>query len=118
MRVLVCGGRNFTERDLLRSTLDRLHKETPIEAIIHGGATGADTLAGWWASINEVKILDYPADWKKHGNAAGPIRNQEMINTSKPTLVVAFAGGRGTADMVRRARKAGIPIIKVERQDP
>jgi hypothetical protein len=57
-----------------------------------------------------VPVVRYPADWARHGNAAGLVRNQQMLDDGKPDLAVAFPGGKGTADMVRRARKAGIPI--------
>lgn len=110
MRVLVCGGRDFDDRELVRVVLDRIHKETPITAIIHGAAPGADTLAGWWATVNEVQNLDYPADWNRYGRAAGPMRNDLMLRVAKPDMVLAFPGGRGTADMVRRARSAGVPV--------
>ena len=115
MKVLVCGGRNFDDREFVRIVLDRIHKETPITGIVHGAAPGADTLAGWWATINEVPNLDYPAPWRTHGKAAGPIRNQMMLDAEKPDMVVAFPGGRGTADMVDRARRAGIPTDFADR---
>ncbi len=55
----------------------------------------------------------YEADWHEHGRAAGPIRNARMIAEGRPDLVIAFPGGRGTADMVSRARKAGIEVREV-----
>lgn len=36
-----------------------------------------------------------------------------MLDLAKPDVVVAFKGGRGTADMVRRAREAGVKVIEV-----
>jgi hypothetical protein len=48
------------------------------------------------------------ADWEKLGRSAGPIRNQAMLDEGRPDLVVAFPGHHGTADMVRRARAAGV----------
>jgi hypothetical protein len=61
-----------------------------------------------------VPIDVYVAQWKKHGRAAGPIRNQRMLDEGKPDLVVAFPGGRGTADMIRRAERAGVPVQQVQ----
>lgn len=84
-----------------------------IEAIIHGGARGADEGANDWAGSEHVPARAFHADWRKHGNAAGPIRNQRMIDEGKPDIVIAFPGGRGTADMVRLAEAAGIPVIHV-----
>lgn len=113
IRVLVCGGRNFADYTDLCARLDRLHSFRGISKIINGGAPGADTLAARWAIERGVPLATYPADWDKHGRAAGPIRNQQMIDDGKPDAVIAFHGGRGTADMVRKAEKAGIGIVAV-----
>jgi acyl-CoA synthetase (NDP forming) len=58
-------------------------------------------------------VTSFPANWKKHGKSAGPIRNQLMLDVGKPDLVIAFPGGSGTADMIRRARKAGVPVKEI-----
>lgn len=114
MRVLVCGGRDFKDYGLCLSYMDRLHAEVGITCIIHGGARGADELADWWASRwAGIESVEYEADWDKHGRAAGPIRNQLMLDEGRPQIVVAFPGGRGTADMVRRARASGIDVRQV-----
>ncbi len=112
---LICGGRNFMDWEMFdaaMSDLLRLRGGLP-ETVIHGGAGGADTLAGRWGEKFALSVLVFPADWKAHGRAAGPIRNQEMIER-KPDFVVAFPGGRGTADMVRRARKAGVDVAEIK----
>lgn len=108
-RTLVCGGRNYSDRERVYHFLDHLSPKTVIE----GAATGADTMAGDWAREHNVECLEFKADWDMHGKSAGPIRNQQMIDEGKPTLVVAFPGGKGTADMLARARKHNIPIIEV-----
>ncbi len=114
MRVLVCGGRDYDGAKRLNEELYRIHKETPITHIIEGGARGADQLAGMWAAVaGGVEHLLFLADWGSYGKAAGAIRNQRMLTEGKPDLVVAFPGGAGTADMVRRAEAAGIKVIKV-----
>lgn len=115
-RVLVCGGRDFADADLLNSELDRIHDwslDGPITSLIHGGARGADTLAGKWAKANGVPVRVFPANWQEHGRGAGHIRNQQMLDEGKPDLVVAFPGGAGTANMIQRARKAGARVIEV-----
>lgn len=66
-----------------------------------------------WAVVNWAQFEEYPADWKRYGMAAGPIRNRRMLKEGKPDIVIAFAGGRGTADMVRQAKAAGVPVVKV-----
>lgn len=81
--------------------------------VIHGGAQGADRIAREWCICRKVECRGYAADWKRHGRAAGPIRNQRMLDDGKPDLVIAFPGGRGTADMVRRAIATGIRAIEI-----
>ena len=110
MRIIVCGGRDYTDAVSVNEVLDRIHAEKHITHLWHGNARGADTLAAEWGSRQRnMSVNAVPADWKKHGKKAGPIRNQNMLGQN-PALVVAFAGGRGTADMVRRARKAGVDV--------
>lgn len=117
-RILVCGGRDFADRRRLGRALIEFaprnatcpNRET---VIIHGGAPGADSLAGEWADLWSLRSEAFEADWQAHGSAAGPIRNQRMIDDGKPDLVIAFPGGRGTADMVRRARAAGIEVREI-----
>lgn len=111
MRVLVCGGRDFSDRDAVYDELDRLMPT--MSALMCGGAPGADTIAWDWGWSRNFHCERYHADWREHGRAAGPIRNQRMLDEGKPDLVIAFAGGRGTADMVRRARAAGVEVREI-----
>ena len=113
MRVLVCGGRNFNDAMYLIKSLDQAHMHGPITTLIHGCAQGADSLADLWAEKNQVQVERYRADWRKYGNGAGPIRNEQMLQQGKPQLVIAFTGGRGTNDMIRQARAAGVPVMKL-----
>jgi hypothetical protein len=111
MRVIVCGGRDFDDRDSAFAALDRIHAETPITVVVHGGARGGDTMAGEWAAARSVSVEVFAADWQRHRRAAGPMRNQQMAD-SGADLCVAFPGGKGTADMMRRARAARIRVIE------
>lgn len=113
MRILVTGGRDFEDQALLESVLDSLQSMHHIEAVLHGDASGADRLAGQWAKSRNIAVEAYPADWKKFGRAAGPIRNQKMLDEN-PDILIAFPGGKGTADMVSRAKKAGLVVVVVE----
>ena len=109
-RILVTGGRGYADQALLFGVLDMQAEQSHVGAIIQGGAEGADRLARLWCHSRMVRYDNYPAEWRKHGKAAGPIRNQQMIDEGRPTMVFAFPGGRGTADMVRRAKAAGVPV--------
>ena len=113
MRILVTGGRDFDDRVLAFRELDAIHSVTPVITMIHGAASGADTLADEWAKTQGVAIVSCPADWKRHGRAAGPIRNREMLEQQKPDLVVAFPGGKGTANMISLAKRAGVQVIDI-----
>jgi hypothetical protein len=120
MRVLVCGGRDYDSADacnwLHRFALidigERLGRTVrKVDAVIHGGASGADLGGAQWGEDEGVKVLCFKADWKKHGKSAGPIRNRRMLQEGKPDVVIAFAGGKGTADMVRQAEEFGVPVV-------
>lgn len=114
MRVLVCGGRDYDDRDHIWNTLTAIDAEKRIEVVIHGAATGADSEGMIWAqAMPGCKHAPFRADWRTHGKAAGPIRNQRMLDEGKPDLVIAFPGGRGTADMVRRALAAGVEVREI-----
>lgn len=110
LRVLVCGGRNFNDALTLGSWLGGIQKQHGIDLLIHGGAPGADFMAAKFAEWQGIPVQEFPADWTAHGKAAGPIRNAQMLAEGKPDLVLAFEGGRGTANMVEQARKAGVRV--------
>lgn len=113
MRVLVCGGRDYRDWRALSMTLDAFHTILPITVLIHGGARGADSLAGEWALRRGVDVVVYRADWAGLGRSAGMVRNRRMLVDGKPDRVVAFPGGRGTANMVQLARDAGVPVQEI-----
>lgn len=134
MRLLVCGGRDFRDWIMVRTELRHIESERgPISCIIQGECpTGADKWAKIYADMHRIPCPnDFEPDWdnldvpnarpkynrwgKLYNANAGPDRNQRMIDDGKPDLVVAFPGGNGTADMVRRAKAAGIEVITLSR---
>jgi hypothetical protein len=116
MLVIVCGGRDFEDGAFINHTLDLFHKCRPIRTVIQGGARGADTWARTWAESRGVMWIQVDADWKEHGRKAGPIRNAEML-AYKPDMVIAFEGGRGTANMVKQALDAGVQVMRCTKED-
>lgn len=110
MRVIVCGGRNYDDQGAVDRALDLLHAKRGITLIIEGGADGADRLARWWAQKRGVPYQTFEADWVTYGKRAGPWRNMAMIYEGKPDGVVAFPGGRGTADMADQAKRACLTV--------
>lgn len=110
MIVLVCGGRDYRDKRKVWTVLHELHARCPISHVIQGGATGADVFAKDWAiSTNNVQDVECKANWDRYGKAAGALRNAAMLRL-EPHLVIAFPGGRGTADMVRKAQKANVLV--------
>jgi len=111
MILLVCGGRDYKDRNLVWRVLDSFL----FDVLVHGACnSGADFFASMWArNRGHKKVKEYPADWEKHGNAAGPIRNQFMLEDAKPNFVIAFPGGKGTANMVALAT-GKVPVLKVD----
>lgn len=113
MRVLVCGGRDYQDHSRVYEVLNKLHREAEIDVIIEGGAQGADRFASFWAVDHDVHFERFQADWENQGSFAGPMRNKRMLEEGEPDLVIAFPGGRGTADMVKKARKAGVQVVEI-----
>ncbi len=110
MRVLVCGGRDYGNWGYLYATLNDIDSIYGITEIIHGGATGADKLAGRYAELTTKACKVFSADWNKHGKKAGYLRNKQMLEEGQPDLVVAFPGGKGTQNMIDIAKKAGVEV--------
>jgi hypothetical protein len=106
MRVLVCGGRDYSDYEKVKEVLDGIR---PTE-IIHGNARGADTLGGDYARSNGIECREYPADWDAYGRRAGYVRNSQMLVEGRPELVVAFPGGKGTEMMIKLAKSAGVAV--------
>lgn len=120
MKVIVCGGRNFEANGFISDVLDGIHAETPIECVYQGGARGADRGGKLWAEARGISCITFPADWEHHRLAAGPIRNKQMVThvaEFSERMAVAFPGGRGTADLIRQATSAGIPVRRVRLAD-
>lgn len=110
--IVVCGGRNFSDRDFVYRVLAILFIRHRFSTLIHGGARGADGLAGEWGEsmCESVHVVRMPADWKKHGKGAGSIRNAAML-AQNPDAVIAFPGGPGTQNCCRQAEALGIPVL-------
>ncbi len=113
MKVLVCGSRDWQDEDRI---LDEITEAGATE-IITGDCRGADKLALKCAARLGLPAKMFPALWGRHGKAAGPSRNQEMVD-EKPDVCLAFVlpGSRGTWDTVNRCKRAGIPVKVVNKK--
>lgn len=113
MTVLICGGRDYNDRNMAFAELDKIHHEQEITKVIHGDARGADTLGNHWARLNNIPQKAYPADWRRFGRSAGFIRNKAMIQNEEIDRIIAFPGGNGTEHMISVARQDGIKVLRV-----
>lgn len=114
MRVLVCGDRNWQDLDAIELILSFVG---PNDTLVTGMANGADSLAAFAASENGAQIEEFPAKWDLFGKAAGPIRNQQMLDKGRPDIVLAFhdnlSKSKGTFDMIARAKDASVPVYLI-----
>jgi hypothetical protein len=129
MRLVVTGGRDYTDTARIFAALDDLHARRPITCLIEGEAKGVDIRCRVWATRHGVPVEPYPAPWgdidhpsavvryRRDGTAydanAGPRRNQQMTDEGKPDMALVFPGGTGTADMRARLVKAGVPFEEI-----
>lgn len=115
--LLVTGGREYQRRQTVYGVLDEHHERMPIRLLVQGGATGADTFAREWAELHDIPFVTELPDWKMYGRAAGPMRNQLMLDRHRPRMVVQFPGGSGTLDMLRKSYAAGCKVDMVNGED-
>lgn len=115
MRVLISGDREWTDKKRIREYI--LSRPDVITYVIEGEARGADTLAREVANELGIRVMPFPANWKRYGRGAGPKRNQQMLDEGKPDEVCGFHDdireSKGTRDMLRRALAAGIKTLIV-----
>jgi len=109
-RILICGDRKWKDVETIENFVKSLPPDT---VIIHGDCRGADKIADKAAKEQCLTVETFSAKWEKYGGAAGPIRNRRMLVEGKPDRVVAFhddlSKSRGTADMLKQARKHRVP---------
>ncbi len=111
IRCIVAGGRDFHDYAFAKESLDAIFARQEAVEIVSGGARGADALGERYAAERGWPVKRFPADWSQ-GRKAGPVRNAQMA--AYATHLVALPGGRGTADMVRQARAAGLEVRVVK----
>jgi hypothetical protein len=103
----------YADRNRIFEVLSELHRERGIEVILHGAASGADLLSVAWADKNGLRAIGFPANWGKDGKLAAQKRNQRIMSEGRPHLLLAFPGGKGTAEMIRLAKAERLDVIEV-----
>lgn len=111
MKLIIAGGRDCTEYDVLTEAIR--HHQIPITQdteIVCGMAKGADSLGFDFAIISELKIHKFPAKWNLHGRKAGPLRNIEMGDFADALLALWDGKSKGTKHMIDYATKRGLKV--------
>ena len=110
MKVVIAGGREFNDYDLLREKCDKiLSAQTDIE-VVSGTARGADKLGERYAEEKGYPIQKFPADWKKYDKGAGSIRNEQMAKYADALIAFWDGVSSGTANMINWARHYGLKV--------
>lgn len=121
MKVIIAGSRNAVgslwKRALLNVMVEFEAKHGPVTTVISGTAKGMDSIGEAWAKWKNVPVVQFAPDWEKHGRGAGPKRNALMAAEGE-ALVCLHDGGPGSADMMRQARKKGMPVVEVDMRAP
>lgn len=112
----IVGGRDFRNQTLFDQSIKSLLETYPldtIDAVVTGGAKGADEMGKCWAVDNNIPVILFLPNWRKYGKAAGILRNGKIVD--KATIMLAFWDGKspGTKNSIQRARAKNIPLVEI-----
>tara|TARA_R110000803_G_scaffold200258_4_gene264560 strand:- start:451 stop:840 length:390 start_codon:yes stop_codon:yes gene_type:complete len=122
MKLIIAGGRDLDIGYHGIAGAITLHKLTRVSTIISGGAKGVDSSARLFAQGDEwenypvslcEKYKEFPADWGKHGRAAGPIRNKQMADYADALLLIWDGKSKGSSNMKETMLKQNKPVYEV-----
>lgn len=111
LKVIVAGSRTWDDWETMESILDAWKPR--IKEIVSGNARGADEMGEWWASKNEVQLKVVPANWSRHGRAAGHIRNKEMAEYADGLILFWDGKSPGSRNMLNLAKQRRLVIHEV-----
>lgn len=115
MKVIIAGSRTINDFNLVKDQIElfiEIHGE--IAEVVCGCAKGVDTHGADWAHFNKIKTTYFPANWKKHGKAAGHIRNRKMAKYANALILIWDGESRGSKNMLSNANKFGLNPIWVK----
>lgn len=110
MKVIIAGGREFNNYELLKRKCDSILSKTDSPEIVSGKVKGADSLGELYAKENKLKVHEFSANWNMHGRAAGPIRNEEMGKFSDSLIAFWDGKSKGTKHMIDYMKSLGKPV--------
>lgn len=114
-RVIIAGCRDFNDYELLKEKCDYFLQDEKKEdvVIISGHSSGADALGERYAQERGFQLETFPADWKAHGRAAGPIRNARMASAANALIAFWDGKSRGTKNMIEIAKNHNLKVVVV-----
>jgi hypothetical protein len=112
MKIALVGSRDYPNESAVLSKLEQARAKYGEELVVVSGAcaTGADAIAERCAKRLGIPLLLFPADWRTHGKAAGPIRNQKIVDAADALIAFWDYGSPGTLNTISLARAKDIPI--------
>lgn len=124
MRVIIAGSRDFEPAEAMALVADAANEvirngwiageSRPITRVVCGMCRGIDLAGKKWAESMGIPVDEFPANWNKHGKAAGPIRNLEMAENADALIAISRGNSRGTANMIEIAYDLGLLVMQVE----
>jgi hypothetical protein len=112
MKVIIAGSRTINNIELVEKAIKESGFE--ITEVVCGCCEGVDTQGELWALKNGIPVKQFPADWKKFGKSAGPLRNKEMVNYGEALLAIHANNSKGTRHIIDYAKRKGIPVFVIE----
>lgn len=116
MKTIICGMCTATYSQTIDAIQSAINHGAVITEVVSGCAPGTDGYGELWGEVYQIPVKRFPADWNKHGRAAGPIRNSEMAAYADQLIAVWDGKSRGTGDMVRKAQAKGMKLFIYEVQ--
>lgn len=110
-KTIIAGGRDFDGYNFLKENIDKL--DITITEVVSGKCQGVDLFGEKYAKENEIKIKEFPANWKQFGKAAGPIRNGEMAKYADTLIAFWDQKSKGTKSMIDLAKKNGLTVYVI-----
>lgn len=107
MKVIIAGSRNITDYNMIEQVISK--SKFNITEVVCGCAIGVDRVGQQWAKNNSIKIEEMPANWNKHGRAAGPIRNSEMAKYADAAIIIWDGKSPGSKNMIDQMRRLNKP---------
>ena len=115
MKLAIVGSRDFNDYELMSEYIRSRFNLSEVDAVVSGGAKGADSLAAKFAQEHDIELIVKKAEWDKYGRAAGPMRNKLIIQEADAVVAFPSAQSKGTLNSINLARKLGkrIEILNV-----